>query len=84
MSGLDPALVVEAAEITIKHQLASTSLLQRRMDVRFSVASRLLDALAEVGVVTARDGLMRQVIVAPDDMAAAIARINTSGNGATS
>jgi len=47
----DDALVPEAVRLVIMHQQGSTSLLQRRLKVGYSRASRLMDRLESMGVV---------------------------------
>ncbi len=47
----DDALVPEAIRLVIMHQQGSTSLLQRRLKVGYSRASRLMDRLESMGVV---------------------------------
>ena len=45
------ALVPEAVRLVVMHQQGSTSLLQRRLKVGYSRASRLMDRLESMGVV---------------------------------
>ena len=47
----DDALVPEAIRLVVMHQQGSTSLLQRRLKVGYSRASRLMDRLESMGVV---------------------------------
>jgi S-DNA-T family DNA segregation ATPase FtsK/SpoIIIE len=47
----DDALVPEAVRLVVMHQQGSTSLLQRRLKVGYSRASRLMDRLESLGVV---------------------------------
>ncbi len=47
----DDALVPEAIRLVVMHQQGSTSLLQRRLKVGYSRASRLMDRLEAMGVV---------------------------------
>ncbi len=49
--GDDDELVPEAVRLVITHQQGSTSLLQRRLKVGYSRASRLMDKLEAMGVV---------------------------------
>jgi len=49
----DDALVPEAIRLVVMHQQGSTSLLQRRLKVGYSRASRLMDRLEAMGVVGA-------------------------------
>jgi S-DNA-T family DNA segregation ATPase FtsK/SpoIIIE len=52
----DADLVVEAAKLVARHQLGSTSLLQRRLKVGYARAGRLMDELEEMGIVGAANG----------------------------
>ncbi len=51
IDGDDDELVPEAVRLVITHQQGSTSLLQRRLKVGYSRASRLMDKLEAMGVV---------------------------------
>ena len=59
-SGAGPAerdpLFRQAAEVCIQNQLGSTSLLQRRLKIGYGRAARLIDFMAEDGIVVAYNG----------------------------
>ncbi len=62
-SAKDP-LYEEAKEIIVKYQKASASLLQRRMQVGYARAARILDMLEEDGIVGSADGAKpREVLI---------------------
>ena len=52
----DDALLDEAAHIVVKHQLASTSLIQRKLRVGYNRAGRMIDQLEEAGIVGPFEG----------------------------
>ena len=61
----------QAVEIVIREQRGSTSLLQRALGIGYGKASRLIDYMAEDGIVGAFNGSnARQVLVTPDEWAA--------------
>lgn len=58
----------QAVEIVIREQRGSTSLLQRALGIGYGKASRLIDYMAEDGIVGAYNGSnARQVLVNPDE-----------------
>ena len=65
---LDP-LFREAAELCIQNQSGSTSLLQRRLGIGFGRSARLIDQLADAGVLDPKSGPKgREVRVGLDDL----------------
>lgn len=61
-SAKDP-LYEEAKEIVVKYQKASASLLQRRLQVGYARAARILDMLEEDGIVGSADGAKAREIL---------------------
>lgn len=62
-SAKDP-LYEEAKEVVVKYQKASASLLQRRLQVGYARAARILDMLEEDGIVGSADGAKpREVLI---------------------
>lgn len=62
-SAKDP-LYEEAKEMVVKYQKASASLLQRRLQVGYARAARILDILEEDGIVGSADGAKpREVLI---------------------
>jgi S-DNA-T family DNA segregation ATPase FtsK/SpoIIIE len=62
VSSFDP-LFMEAAELIISHQQASTSMLQRRLKIGFARAGRLMDELAAANVVGPPQGSKPRAIL---------------------
>jgi S-DNA-T family DNA segregation ATPase FtsK/SpoIIIE len=58
----------QAVEIVIREQRGSTSLLQRALGIGYGKASRLIDYMAEDGIVGGFNGSnARQVLISPDE-----------------
>lgn len=62
------ALFEEAAKVIIINQSGSTSLLQRRMNVGYNRAGRLIDQMEAAGIVGPFEGSKARKVLIPDEM----------------
>ncbi len=63
---LDP-LFVEAARTVVIHQQGSTSMLQRKYNVGFNRAGRIMDQLCRMGIVGEQDGAKPRQVLCADE-----------------
>ncbi|MCY7380517.1 MAG: DNA translocase FtsK, partial [Gemmatimonadaceae bacterium] len=67
--GVRDPLFREAAELCIQNQSGSTSLLQRRLGIGYGRAARVIDQLADAGVLDPKSGPKgREVRVGLEDL----------------
>ena len=66
MSELDP-LFAEAARLIVSQQQGSASLIQRKFEVGYNRAGRLMDQLEKAGIVGPPDGSKPRQILIPDE-----------------
>ena len=69
----DYALLQQAAELIVRTQFGSTSMVQRKLRIGYAKAARILDRLETAGIVGPADGSRsRDVLFKPEDLERAI------------
>lgn len=61
------ALFVDAARVVVLHQHGSTSLLQRKFNIGFNRAGRIMDQLCQMGIVGEQDGSKTRQVFCTDE-----------------
>jgi hypothetical protein len=78
----DLELLVQAAELTVTTQFASTAMLQRKLRVGHEKAGHLMELLEHARVIgPAKDNEPRDVLVKLDDLDQLLARLTAGGDG---
>ena len=81
-SALEDPLFEKAVDIVLETKRGSVSLLQRRLAIGYTRASRLIDLMGEVGVIGAYKGTVaREVVVSPEQWEDMRAQLRALANG---
>ena len=69
---IDPAQLTRAAALVVHHGKASTSFVQRHLGIGFNAASRLMERMEEMGIISAPDHVGKREVATVETIRAAI------------
>jgi hypothetical protein len=82
VAGEDVELLVRAADLVISTQFGSTSMVQRKLQVGFAEAGRLMNALESCGIVGPSEGSRaRNVLIRPENLSRGVSSVRGMHTG---